>query len=901
MSQRQVSVRLREFVSRMRFLLARRVRKDQSDLNEELQFHIAQSVARNLAAGQTPKEAARQARLEFGGFESARELTFSQRPGWYLETFSQDARYAFRSFLRTPVFAITVIATLALGIGATTAVFSVVDRILFRALPYEHAEDLVSIGLTQSLEKQEFTVAAFFFDWKENQKPFADFASQGASPHACTLGETSPLPGNCVDAQATFLPMLGVHLAVGRNFLPEEDLPNGPRVAIISYGLWQRSYGSDLGVINRQLDVDGAPARIIGVLPRDFELPTMQAADVIFPLGVTRPENGGLGRPMRTFARLKPGVTLAQARAEMEPLFFQTRDKLIPQEMRKDFHLGMRSLRDRQTEDVQRTSWVLLASVLALLLIACANIAGLLLTRASSREREMAVRSAIGASRTRLVSQALTESLMLSLFSAALGLLLAGLLLRFFVAMAPTSVPYLDRAGIDLRVAIFSVMASLVCGAVLGLIPALQRSRPGALGARSAGAARHAALRRALVTVQIAVSIVLLAAGSLLIQSFNRIEHQQLGMATEGATTVAMTVPGFRGDAVGGMVSRHNDHETMDFYLRAEQALRRLPGVRAVGYSDSFPPGGGWQDSRRLSDMHMNGQAIEPPATGGTVRWRSVTPEYFRALEISLRRGRGFTEQDRSGTERLMIVNALAAKYLSGAQGGGAEIIGKQIEPGSDGTKYTIVGIAEDVRNGGLSEPQLPEMDILRRNVPEDWGTPVPVMLIASAQSTQAMAPWIRSEITRLNPRVPVTIESLSLRVQKLADRPRFEASLLGFFAANGLWMAVLGLYGVMAYLALQRTQEIGVRMALGANRHDILWMVAAEGLRLIALGTAIGLISALCVTRMLSSLLYEVGPRDPAAIAGSAILLALAAMAATLVPAMRAMRVDPVEALRSE
>jgi putative ABC transport system permease protein len=524
-----------------------------------------------------------------------------------------------------------------------------------------------------------------------------------------------------------------------------------------------------------------------------------------------------------------------------------------------------------------------------------------MLTRACSREREMAVRSAIGASRARLVRQALTEAMLLSLAASIAGLLLAYGLIRVFVAMAPTSVPYLDRAGIDLRVAAFSVIASLLCGAVFGLIPALQRPREGALAARTAGGARHATLRRTLVAAQIAVSMVLLAAGSLLVQSFARMEHQKLGFAAEGVTTVAMTFPGMRTGSVVGMVSRHNDHEVMDFYLRAEEAMRRLPGVRAVGYSDSFPPGGGWQNRRRLSDMHVDGLEVAPQSTGGTVRWRTVTPEYFHALEIPIVRGRGFTEQDRSGSTRLMIVSEQAAQLLSPKLSSGEELLGKQIKPGTDDTKYTIVGVAKDVRNGGLSDPQIPEIYELRQNVTDDWGTPMPVMVIASAQSTQTMGPWIRTEIARINPRVSVTIEPLSRRIEKLADRPRFETSLLGFFAANGLWMAVLGLYGVMAYLAVQRTQEIGVRMALGAGRADILWMVAREGLRLIALGGTIGLIGALFLTRMLGSLLYEVGPRDPAALAGSAALLGLAAMAATLVPAMRAMRVDPVEALRSE
>ena len=331
-----------------------------------------------------------------------------------------------RGFGRNPVFTIAVIATLAVGIGATTAVFSVVDRILFRSLPYAHDDRLVSVGTVHSLERQEFMMGMFFFDWRDNQKPFEAMAIQSTMPHPCDLVENNPAQLSCLSFDAGMLPLLGVSPVLGRNFLPEEDRPNAPDVVLISYGLWQDHYNRDRGILNRTIDVDGNPARVIGVLPKDFQFPTLQSADVIFTMALNRADqataNGGFGYPMRTFARLKPGVSIEQARQEMEPLFEHTRDTIIPPDVRKDIHLSIRSLRDRETQDVQSAAWILLGSVFAVLLIACANVASLMMARGAARERELAVRSALGASRGRLIRQTLTEAALLSLAGATAGM-----------------------------------------------------------------------------------------------------------------------------------------------------------------------------------------------------------------------------------------------------------------------------------------------------------------------------------------------------------------------------------------------------------------------------------------------------------------------------------------------
>jgi putative ABC transport system permease protein len=880
-----------EFFTRLRFLFTRR-KPDllARDLDDELAFHVEQSTRRNIAAGMNQEEARREAILEFGAVERTREQCHEQRPGWWMGTVGQDIRYALRGFRRNPIFTIAVLATLTLGIGATTAVFSVVDRILFRSLPYAHADRIVSIGIVHSLERQEFLMEPFYFDWLDNQKPFEAIAAQGTMPHACDLVEMNPAQLNCLSFQAGLLPLLGISPALGRNFLPEEDRPNAPRVVLISHGLWLDHYNRDPGILGRTIDIDGSPARVVGVLPREFQFPTLQSADVIFPMALDRAEahtaNGGFGYPMRCFARLKAGVSIAQARDQMQPLF-AAEQKWLPADIRGEIRLSIRSLRDRETADVQWIAWILLGSVLAVLLVAGANVAGLMMARSAARERELTVRSALGASRTRLIRQTLTEALLLSIGGAAAGLVLAEGLMMIFIAIAPTGVPFLGRANLDLRIAAFTTLLSLGYGAGFGLLPAMQQPPAMALGTRAAKSRHRALLRRGLVTGQIAVSMVLLSAAALLLRSFRNIQEQNLGMQTGGVLTAQIALPGFRYDT---------GQKEMDFYLRLETALRRLPGIRAVGISDSVPPGG-WQGDFRFADLAVEGRPHPVPGTGGTVASRKVTPDYFRALNIPAIRGRNFAEEDRTSSQPRVVLSRLMAARLFP----GEDPIGKRLEGGPGKAGSIVVGVAENVKNSGLVEPDLPEIYSLRRDFADDWAGRAPVVLIDSVLPEKAVAPWVRSQIAAIDPTVPVKIEALTQTVGTLADRPRFETALLGFFAFTGLVLAVIGLYGVIAFIAVQRTQEIGVRMALGARRFDILRLIALDGVRLILLGATLGLAFALALTQLLKSMLFDVGARDPLSFAAVALLLVIVALAATLIPARAAMKVEPLVALRYE
>jgi predicted permease len=873
------------------FLLRQTLRPQlrQQELDEELRFHLEQAEEAHRAAGLSACEAHRRAQIEFGGLERAREQCHSQRPGWRLETVLQDVRYAVRGFLRQPVFTLTAILTLALGIGATTAVFSVVDRILFRSLPYAHSDRLVSAGVVQSLEVQEFMLGGFYYQWQDKQTPFEAMAAQGTMLHPCDLVENNPVQLNCIHAQRGFLPLLGISPVLGRNFLPEEDRPNGPRVALISYGLWNDRFHRDPGILNRLINVDGTDVRMIGVLPKGFELPTLQAPDLLLPMALNEGQERAAipGTPMRVFARLRPGVNLEQAKASLDPLFAQYQQHVLPPRIRKDFHLSVRSLRARETSDIRLAAWILFAAVLAVLLIACANVASLTMARSQARAGDQAMRLALGASRGRLIQQALTEACLLSLCGAALGMALAVGLLHIFVQLAPTGVAFLNHATLDLRIAGFTVLLALVCGLFFGILPALQQPSAAALTTHATPSSQKTLLRRGLVVAQIAVCLVLLSSSALLLRSFSRMQNQQLGMQADSVLTARVALPSFRYDTA---------QKKMEFYLRAEESMKRLPGVRSIAITDSVPPGG-WNNGGRFSELGVEGKPPMAPGTGGSIVTRLVTPGYFAALRIPIVRGRGFTEQDRGSSEQSVILSRLLASRLFP----GEDPLGQKMRIAHDGPWVTVVGVAEDVKNNGLTAANAPELYTLRRNLAPDWSGPTPVLLIDSALPPANLAPWLRAQISALDPTVPVQTETLRLTVSKLADQPRFETALLGFFALCGLMMALIGLYGIVAFLAVQRTREIGVRMALGATRPAILRLMAQEGLRLLGLGILLGLLAALAAAQLLKSLLFGVALYDPAAWAATVLVLALAATVATLFPALRATKVEPVVALRYE
>jgi predicted permease len=638
--------------------------------------------------------------------------------------------------------------------------------------------------------------------------------------------------------------------------------------------------------------IDGNATEIVGVLPKDFEMPRLQSVDIVLAerLDVAAERHADPGHPMWAFARLKPGVSAEEAKAALEPLFEYSL-RLAPAPFRKEVHLQVRSLRDRQVHEVRLAAWILLGLVLAVLLIACANITGLMLARGASRERELAVRSALGASRMRQVRQALTESFVLSVAGGVAGCLLATLLLRAFVAMAPDGMPFLSKARIDPRILAFALTTSLLCAVFFGLLSGIRKVGTEALTGRTRTALRHTVLRRWLVIAQIAGSMVLLTGGALLAHSFWNLDKQSLGMNAENIVTAAISL---------GQTSYPTAESQMAFFQQLERNLRYGPGIAALAISDSLPPGGYHRD-QVFAALHVVGKPDLTSGTGGTVAYRWVTPEYFRALQIPIVRGQGFTDEELTSNDRFVVLSKLLTDRLFPGQ----NPLGQHLRfaggaSAANDTFYTVLGVAADVKNGGLAGGEEPEYYRLRRQRAQDWDRSS-VLILKTTLPPAATEAWIRSQVASLDPTVPVDIKTLSERVGKLADRPRFEMLLVGFFAFTGLLLAVIGLYGVISFFVVQRTQEIGIRMAVGASRADILRLVMTNALRLIVPGVFLGLALALALSRLLSSLLFNVGPHDPLTFAGVTGLLILVAILATLVPASSATRVNPTVALRCD
>jgi putative ABC transport system permease protein len=859
-----------------------------NDFDAELEGNLNEQIAEGVRSGLSEMEARRQALLRIGGVDQVRQAYRDRATLPWAESILRDMRYALRGFGRSPVFALTAILTLALGIGATTAVFSVVDRILFRALPYADDNRLVSVGLTAPIIPQEFMLGGSYYQWQDNQTPFTALTSE-SGVNECDLTEHNPQRLNCANVEQNFLPTLGISPIAGRNFLPEEDRPNGPKVALISYGLWNSQYGRDPNIVNRLITIDLHQVRVVGVLPKTFEMPTLQKADILEPeaLDPAAERKADPGHVLYAFARLKPGVSIAQAIAQLKPVFDYSLN-LAPARFRSEVHFRVRSLRDFQMQDVNLIAWILLGTVAAVLLIACGNVAGLLLARAAARERELAVRSALGATRGRLVRQALTESTLLSFCGAVAGCALAAGLLRVFVSIAPTSLPFLAKAHLDLRIAVFVVLLSLTAGILFGSIPAMFRPRPIALATRISAAPSRTLLRRVMVVMQIAASMILLVSAALLVRSFANLQHEALGMETHGVLTAGISL---------NREKYATPQSVMNYFAQAQEALRRLPGVSLVALSDSIPPSGYHQD-HIYSLITVDGRPAPTGATGGMVTWRWVTPEYFNALDVPIVRGAGFDRGEQESTDHWLIVSRdLAARLFPGENP-----VGQRVKPTPNDSWYTIAGVAADVKNAGLDGQEQPEYYRLRRNVAEDWQqAPSAVLILKTSTAPKALAPWVRSQLAEIDGTVPAQIETMNERVSGLEDRPRFEAALLTFFAFTGLAMAIIGLYGVVAFMAAQRTQEIGIRMALGATRADVMRLILREGFRLIAIGGAIGLAVAFALSRLLQTVLFGVSPHDPASFGTVMVLLTMVALVAILIPARAAMKTDPMTALRCE
>ena len=810
----------------------------------------------------------------------------------FLESFLQDLRYAARGFARNPIFTLTAVCAAALGIGATTAVFSVVDRILFRSLPFHAADRLVSVGMMAPLDTTEFLFDGSYLEWRRSQTPFESMTSLTAGVADCDLTETNPARLGCASVEANFLPTLGLAPFLGRNFTEQEGRPNGPKVALISYALWQGRFARDLNINGKTISIDAQPVAIIGVLPPNFEMPTLESADVLLRevLNETNRQNT---RALRLFARLKPGLTIAQAEAAMRPLFDRMLESEVPPAFRKEVHLRIRSLRDRQVQDARIASWALLLAVGMVLLIACANIANLLLARSTSRTKEMAVRAALGASRGRLIRQTIAESSLLGLLGGVLGCGLAWVLLHFLVRIAPSGIPHLSQALLDGRVLRFALTSSLISGLVFGLAPAVQTPTVESLASGRTTGARRSLLRETLVAAQIALSVVLLTGAGILLRSLWNIENLPLGLSAEHVVTA---------DFILGKQGYSEAARQLHFFDELESRLRSIPGLAAFTITDSLPPYGSVR-ARPLVSIQVEGLPPFRKGTGGMVVWRYVTPGYFNTLGVRITSGRTFDEQDRaSGESAIVLSNSLARKVFPDGNA-----IGRRLR--IDEHWSTVIGIAADVRNNGPAGETSPEYYMLRkptldatfRNQMPPNGWRQAKVAIRTPVNSIVMAGLLIKEIAAIDPMLPVTVSTLRQRVSRLNDRPRFNAMLLSLFAGAGLLLAAFGLYGVMSFLVAQRTQEIGVRMALGATPVAITNLILSRAASWTVVGALAGFIASLFAVRGLRSLLFGVPERDPWTFAVVLPVLLLVALLAAWLPSLRAARVDPMTALRHE
>ena len=870
-------------------------KRKQSDFNSEIEAHIELETERLKEQGLSEEEARAAARRAFGNVTRAQERFYESSRWVWLDQLAQDIRYGLRQLRRNPGFTIVAVLTLALGIGANAAIFSVLYLNLLRPLPYPHGDRLVMFGMVvPALDSTPFLFDSSYLQIRNETTPFESMASWIPGVSGCDLEAQQPVRLACARAESTFLPTFGANPALGRNFTSEEDKPDAPQVCLISHALWQSRFGGNPGALGQLLVIDGTPTRIVGVLPRNFEWPTLTRVDIVLPEKLPAYQTGMQPRmALRSYARLEPGVTLAQARAQLEPIVQQFIQSAPPM-FRKEIRLGLLTVREAQTGSIRRALWVLFGATIALLLLASANVTNLLLARGESRLREFAVRAALGASRWRQTRMQLIQSILLGLGGGAVGSALASFILRFCIALAPVGIPRISQLGLSIPGAALIAALSLLSGILCGLVSSLV-IRPGGsiLAGRFRGPSKGR-LATALVAAQLAASLVLLAGAGLLLDTLRNIKNIPLGMETNHVISAEITL---------GSQDYKQPAQAVEFFEQLGTKLAALPGVTGVVVSDSLPPSGA-ERTLPFFVIHVEGRAPFERGTGGAVAWRAVTPGYFSMLDIPVLKGRGFVENDRD----INTYSTVLSKTLAGRLFAGEYPIGRRLQlvPPS-GPWYNVVGVAGDVKNGGLIREADPEYYVVRKNAPDlglaEWPGEVrhAFLLVRSPLAVEGVEKMMRGAVASLDPALPVEISPLDARVGRLLVEPKFDAALISLFATLGLLLVAIGLYGLVSYSVASQTQEIGIRMALGAEKSDVLRMVIGQGLKLTIIGVTIGIVGALALTRFLTSMLYGVKPTDPLTfIAVSSILIAVALLAC-YIPARRAAKVDPMVALRYE
>lgn len=868
-----------------------------AEADDELRYHLEREAEKYRRSGVAQDEAMRRARVLLGGRSQIQQQCRESRGTKFIEDLWQDLRYAARSFAKTPGLSLMIVLSLAIGIGANSSIFSVTSTLLLKPLPYPHPDRIAILWLRSPGIgiPQDWPSPGQYHDIVTQKHVFGDSALALGNNFILTE-HSKAIKVDGIEATSSLLPMLGAKAMLGRIFLPEEDQPGKPQTVVLTYGFWQRQFAGDPNIVGRSITLDGHPHTIVGVLPSSFHLdheviPTVAGIDkpeIFMPPAeeAKNPTNYG-SENYNILARLRPGVTMQQAQSDIDVIAARIR-----REKHRDpsFTISVVPLMEQVVGNVRTAVLIIFGAVSLVLLIACTNVANLLLSRATTRQREIAVRAALGAGRGRVMRQLLTESVLLSLMGGVAGLGITGLSISIARKMHPGNIPRLNELGIDFRVLAFTFAIALLTGILFGLAPALRAShveltenlKAGGRGSLSGGlSVRHDRLRGVLVIAELAISLPILVGAGLLVRSFVRLGEVPPGFNPRGVVSMD----------VGAYGPQFRDPETrVRFYQQLTERARSLPGVTAAGAVSALPftSAVGW------GGIHIEGYTPPPNAPELQVDVRAATPSYFSTMEIPIIRGRMFAETDTDNMPPVAIIDQkMADRFWPNG-----DAIGKHIRRGSDSPWVTIVGVVGVVKEYGLDAGT--RMVVYFPHAQSRNGT---LYLVARTSSDPAST---ISEMVHLvntiSPNVPVyNTAAMEQRVHDSMARQRFAMTMLGTFAGFAMILAAIGIYGVMSFLVTQGTGDIAIRVALGARRVSILSLVFRQGMLLACLGIVAGIIGALGLTRLMNSLLFGVKPTDPLTFVSVLALLLFVALFACLVPAARAMRIDPMTALRTE
>jgi len=865
-----------------------RGRRLDRDVNDEINFHIEMQTAALISKGMSAGRARAKAESDFGvgaqitdQVREARGMTASN----IIDDALRDLRFAARSLWRTPAFTFVAVITLALGIGATTAIFSVVNGVLLSGLPYPNADRLVSLNERTTYEGKMFTSsvsAPNFGDWREQSRTIEHMVALRGG-ETTVLGLAEPIHANVYGVSHDYFVLFGGSPIRGRTFADDESMIGGEPVAVVGYKFWQDQLGGRADLSAVRLQTWGSSYRVIGIMPVGFGYP--EDAQIWIPL---EPQNAGMGRDSHnneTVGRLAPGVTFARAEAEVQG---------IAERLKKEYPTNngaegaqVVSLRDTLVGPVRTYLRLLFLAVLAVLLVACVNLTSANLARGAGRSRELAIRTVLGAGRGRLARQLLTESLLVAVAGGVAGVVLANWLVRVLLSLNPHTLPRASAIGIDTRVLLVAAGLTLLTGILIGLLPALQVGRADLRAGIAAGgrgsAVGRSSVRRVLVATEVAFAVLLLVAAGLLVRSFRTLLGENAGFDADGVLTINVSLPEIR-YATGGSRAA--------YYTQALAALRAIPGVDDVGLINIVP----------LSRGGFGGGVRVEGQTDNAIKYsdyRIVSPTYFATMRVPLLAGRMMTDADDSTSQHVTVINQAFAKKLFGDE----NPIGRQVfELGMDRhpkVPMTVIGMVADVRSNDLARPAIPQNFVPYRQRPDraSFG----VFVVRTRVPPATIGPTARSSLRSVDPNVLTLLETLSdIRARSVGDR-RFTMIVLGAFAGLGLLLAAIGIYGVLAYSVARRTREIGVRMALGAARGRVVQMVLNDSLAPVIAGSVVGIAAALILTRLMRALLYGVSATDPVTYATVILVLLGVGVLASIVPASRAARVDPIVALREE